>query len=335
MQPYNTGQIGFTEEQFQAALDGNLLPLRKVPKVDLHAHSTLSTPYDKVREIAPEVSAPPQYFTDFTDFMNYIAANYFPIYKDPEKVWKLHEACLAHMIEDGVIYSEMSYDLTTPERMGISWEEHSQKIREHINAVSDKITICCELGIKREMTKAAWSQLLPQALETNLFSSIDLYGDYDQGIVEEFQQLFNICREGKLKIKIHSGEFLSSDRIEEDLQALDVDGVQHGVTIVEKPQLMAQYAKRRIPFNVCPTSSVRLSHISSYKSHPIRQMFDAGLKVTIGTDDLSIFNSSLSEEYFHLYKSGLFSVAELEQIRQNGMSIYEEMYPIIERYRCQ
>lgn len=327
MQPYNSYHKGFTEEQFLSALDGDLTPLRSVPKVDLHAHSTLSTPYEKVKEIAPNVTAPPSFFSDFSDFMEYISNNYFPIYTEPLKVWKLHEACLDHMVTDGIVYSEMSYDLCTPERMGISWEEHSCRIAEHINAVSDKITICCELGIKRELPANKWQPLLSQALATGLFSSIDLYGDYEQGTVEEFKELFAICREQNLKIKIHSGEFLSSDRIEEDLQALEVDGVQHGITIVEKPHLMRRYAERNTPFNVCPTSSVRLSHVSSYKAHPIREMFDAGLRVTIGTDDLSIFNSSLSEEYLHLYRTGLFSVEELEQIRQNGLAVYEETYP--------
>lgn len=335
MQSYKSEHKGFTKAHFKAALEGNLLPLRSVPKVDLHAHSTLSTPYNRVREIAPEVAAPPTYFADFSDFMAYIADNYFPIYRDPQKVWQLHKACLEHMIEDGIVYSEMSYDLETPKRMGVSWEEHSQKIREHIETVSDKITICCELGIKRELKQSTWKTLLPEALNTNLFQSIDLYGDYEQGTVEEFQKLFAICRKKNLKIKIHSGEFLSSDRIEEDLQALDVDGVQHGITIVEKPDLMAKYAAKKVPFNVCPTSSVRLSHVQSYDVHPIREMFDAGLTVTIGTDDLSIFNSSLSEEYLHLYRSGLFTVKELEQIRQNGLMVYEEMSMEKQAMECQ
>lgn len=325
MQPYKTQQPNFTEQHFSDALSGDLSGLRSVPKVDLHAHSTLSTPFEKVKKIAPEVDTPPTSFSDFSDFMDYISRNYFPIYSDSIKVWQLHEACLEGMIEEGVIYTEMSYELTTPLRMGITWQEHAEKIKEQIRALSDSITICCEIGIKRESPREEWEHFLPQALDTGLFSSIDLYGDYEKGDVSQFSDLFNICRNRGLKVKIHSGEFTSSDYLENDLTSLTVDGIQHGITIVNYPELMERYAQLKTPFNVCPTSSVRLSHVNSYNEHPIRKMIDAGLHVTIGTDDLSIFNSTLSEEYLSLYKTGLYSVDELNKIRTNGIEVYQSM----------
>lgn len=328
MQPVTIQHQKFTEKDFQEGMIGNLNGLRSVPKVDLHAHSTLSTPFKKVKAIEPTVSQPPGDFSDFAHFMGYIKENYYPIYRNADKVWQLHEACLKGMVEDGVIYTEMSYDLSTPSRMNVSWDEHSQMIQEQLHKVSDSIKVCCELGIKREIAPKDLEELLPKALDTGMFSSVDLYGDYLSATVDSFKDALLECRKNGLKVKIHSGEFLSSDRIEEDLSAIAVDGVQHGITIVNKPHLMEKYAKLQIPFNVCPTSSVKLSHVSSYAKHPIRAMFDAGLNVTIGTDDISIFNSTLSEEYLHLFKSGLFSVNELNSIRQNGLRVFKKQYEI-------
>ena len=62
-----------------------------------------------------------------------------------------------------------------------------------------------------------------------------------------------------------------------------------------------------------------LSRAQSIATHPIRILFDHGVKVTINTDDLMIFDQSICDEYFNLFESGLFSAEELDVIRQQGI----------------
>ena len=74
-------------------------------------------------------------------------------------------------------------------------------------------------------------------------------------------------------------------------------------------------ADNRIRLNVCPTSNVMLGAVADLESHPIRALYDHGVDVTINTDDLMIFGQSVSDEYLNLYRAGVFTGDELEEIR--------------------
>ena len=63
-----------------------------------------------------------------------------------------------------------------------------------------------------------------------------------------------------------------------------------------------------------------LGRVSSLAEHPIRKLYDAGVKVTVNTDDVLVFGQSVSEELINLYRAGLFGAAELDDLRQNGLS---------------
>lgn len=82
-------------------------------------------------------------------------------------------------------------------------------------------------------------------------------------------------------------------------------------------------SKNKIQLNVCPTSNVMLRVVESYSVHPIRKLYDNGIPVTINTDDMLIFNQSVSQEYLNLFKSGLMNAEELDNIRETGLKEIE------------
>lgn len=71
--------------------------------------------------------------------------------------------------------------------------------------------------------------------------------------------------------------------------------------------------------NICPTSNIKLGRVASIDRHPIRRLFDAGVQVTVNTDDPLMFGSDLSEEFMLLHRAGLMTAAELDQIRQGSL----------------
>lgn len=78
-------------------------------------------------------------------------------------------------------------------------------------------------------------------------------------------------------------------------------------------------AKNQIQLNVCPTSNVILGTAESYETHPIKALYEAGVPVTVNTDDLLVFNQSVSQEYWNLFSCGLMTAKELDQIRNYGL----------------
>lgn len=79
-------------------------------------------------------------------------------------------------------------------------------------------------------------------------------------------------------------------------------------------------ADNKIQLNVCPSSNVMLGYAESYEKHPIKALYDNGVKVTINTDDLLLFDSSIENEYLLLYKAGALNLEQLNDIRMQGLS---------------
>ena len=77
--------------------------------------------------------------------------------------------------------------------------------------------------------------------------------------------------------------------------------------------------KNNIQLNVCPSSNVMLGYAKDYKNHPIKTLYENGVKVTINTDDLLIFDSSIENEYLLLFRSGALSAEQLDDIRLFGL----------------
>ncbi|MNE89847.1 Aminodeoxyfutalosine deaminase [compost metagenome] len=105
----------------------------------------------------------------------------------------------------------------------------------------------------------------------------------------------------------------------EAAEELELHEVHHGIAAAESPQVMRWLADHNICLNVCPTSNVMLGRTEDYSTHPVRALYDAGVPVTINSDDMLIFNQSVSEEYLNLYSSGLMSANELNDIRETGL----------------
>lgn len=78
-------------------------------------------------------------------------------------------------------------------------------------------------------------------------------------------------------------------------------------------------ADQQIQLNICPSSNVLLGYADSFKEHPIKKLYENGVNVTINTDDLLIFGSSIENEYLLLYRAGALNAMQLNEIRENGL----------------
>ena len=82
---------------------------------------------------------------------------------------------------------------------------------------------------------------------------------------------------------------------------------------------MKWLADLKIPLHISPVSNIALKRVKSYQTHPIRVLYDHGVKVTVNTDDVMLFDKGNSEQYLKLFNCGLFSAEELDEIRMNGL----------------
>ena len=104
------------------------------------------------------------------------------------------------------------------------------------------------------------------------------------------------------------------------VEQVELDEVQHGIAAADSEPVMRFLADNRIRLNICPTSNVMLRRVETLAAHPIRKLFDAGVIVTINTDDVLVFGQGVSEEFRNLFEVELFNADELELIRLAGLT---------------
>ncbi len=148
------------------------------------------------------------------------------------------------------------------------------------------------------------------------FDCVDLYGDEGAQPIEAFQPLYRMAKAQGMKLRAHVGEWGSADEVVRAVEVLELDEVQHGIAAASSPSTMRFLADHRILLNVCPTSNLLLSRVPSLREHPVRALYDAGVRVSINTDDQLMFGSTLSQEYLKLFECGLFTARELNDIRK-------------------
>jgi adenosine deaminase len=176
------------------------------------------------------------------------------------------------------------------------------------------------LGLSRHCPVLALERWLEPFLELGTFRTLDLYGDEFAQPIEVFVPLYRRAKAAGLRLKAHVGEWGTADDVWRAVELLELDEVQHGIAAAASPSTMRFLADAGVRLNVCPTSNVMLGRVARIEEHPIRRLFDAGIRVTVGSDDPLIFGTSLSREFLALFDAGVMTAAELDAIRLEALS---------------
>lgn len=136
---------------------------------------------------------------------------------------------------------------------------------------------------------------------------------------ELFQSAFEKALAGGLASVPHAGEVAGAESVWGALKTLKAERIGHGVRCLEDPALVAELRERQIPLEVCPTSNVCLGVAASIADHPLPRLLEAGLYVTINSDDPPMFNTTLTDEYLKIAEAFGFNVETIEQLALNAV----------------
>lgn len=148
---------------------------------------------------------------------------------------------------------------------------------------------------------------------------VDLLEHETAGAASVFTKAFETAREAGLGLRAHAGEGAGPESVWEAIRCLGVSRVAHGTRATEDLELARYLAEHVITLDMCPTSNYRLSVVDSIQAHPVRRLFDAGVKVTVSSDDPLFFNSDLTEELAMLQEVFAFTADEMLQLARNGI----------------
>jgi len=312
------------DNDFIKALESNNIDLMAtIPKSDLHNHAELGSRIEVLEQwYGKKIPRAPRKMKAFIDFEAYLENAFDEILKLDGFFEQNKTATFQQAKNDGIRVLQISIDsrfYKIHDATGAGISEIVEKVHKKI---APEILFVPQLGLDR---KHHLKQLLYEAellLETGHFQSVDLYGDELFGDVKNFIPFYRKAKSKGLVLTAHAGEYGTAESVRKTVELLELDQVQHGIAASDSEEVMRWLADNNIILNVCPTSNVMLCRAESIAKHPIRKLYDHGIKVTINTDDLMVFNQSVSEEYFNLYRAKVFDGEDLDKIRQNGLHAF-------------
>jgi adenosine deaminase len=294
--------------------------LQLVRKSDKHNHAGLGYRLNRFCAFAGTDIPKAGIMNSIAELDQYIKNWISPYYKSPESFEFALNATLEEAKEDGVFLLEMSIDIIWMKFFKHQVQSFFKTIDTVGQTVSGTMDFRPEIGIARGQSIETLEEDLEQFFYSGVFRSIDLYGDEEAAPINKYKKCFREAAHHGLKLKAHVGEFGNAEAIKEAVEALELQEVQHGIAAATDKNVMRWLADNKIVLNICPTSNIRLSRVASYKTHPARILFDSGVKITINSDDIMLFDATVSDEYRNLYHAGLFNAEELNAIRIAGLS---------------
>lgn len=148
------------------------------------------------------------------------------------------------------------------------------------------------------------------------FLALDL-ADNEEGFdPKPFAPLFAKARKAGLRITIHSGEAnspVAAQWVKDSVEVLGAERIGHGIQIIKDKNILNFIREKRIPLEVCPISNWLTQAFKTYEEHPIRELINSGVLVTINSDDPGIFATQLSDDYEVLHRVHGFTIADFER----------------------
>jgi adenosine deaminase len=135
----------------------------------------------------------------------------------------------------------------------------------------------------------------------------------------KFTHFFKTCRDSGFRTCIHAGEEGPADYVRQAL-GLGVDRIDHGIACLTDPTLVRDLAERKVPLTVCPLSNLRLKVVPSLPRHPLKAMMDAGLHVTVNSDDPPYFDGYVSENLIECQRALNLSLDDIVTLARNSFS---------------
>jgi aminodeoxyfutalosine deaminase len=146
---------------------------------------------------------------------------------------------------------------------------------------------------------------------------IGVGGDERHTGAEPFKDLYAEARDAGLRLTAHAGETIGSEAIWGSLN-IGAERLGHALSAIDDPELMSLLAERQVPLEICVTSNLRTGCCPQLMQHPVRSYFDAGLMVTLNSDDPALFESDLDAEYLLAHRAFEFTGEHLRELAANS-----------------
>lgn len=294
-----------------------------IPKAEIHAHIEGTAHPDLVRDHADRnrVDLTGLFDADghylWSDFTSFIAAYDLAssVFRTEAAMSDLAYDYARRCAADGTLYLEVFASPDHAAEAGLSYVAY----RDGLDAGFARAET--EYGLVTRIILVGVRHLGPDAVEAVArlaerhphprVTGFGMAGDERFGTLKDYARAFSLAADAGLGLTVHAGELDGADSVRAALDHLPISRVGHGVRAIEDPDLVRRLADEGIVLEVCPGSNVALGVFPDLASHPLAAFRDAGLKVTLNSDDPPFFHTSIGQEYDNAAKILGLSDSEL------------------------
>jgi aminodeoxyfutalosine deaminase len=307
--------------------------IRRLPKAELHLHLEGTITPETLVELSQRHDAAPLTLDEaraiyqYKDFAGFLMA--FKAVTERLRTSEDYELISSRMLErlamQGIVHAEVYVAVGVVYYWGRSEFEPLFEGMERARKRAEQ-----ELGITaywifdavRHFGVEAAGRVFHKAAEMHdehpSIIGIGIGGDERQTGADAFRDLYAEARMAGLRLTAHAGESAGPESIWGAIN-IGAERIGHGLTAIEDPELMAVLAERQIPVEICITSNIRTGCCHSLTVHPVHSYFDAGLMVTLNSDDPAMFGSNLMDEYALARNEFAFTNEQLRELAANSI----------------
>lgn len=298
-----------------------LNPFVSLPKVELHRHLEGSLRLITMSEIARQhgVTVPdttynlsglvqvqdqdPMTFTNFLDKFKTLRL----FYKSPDVIHRVTREAVEDAAHDNIRYLELRFTPVALSRAEgfplhdvMDWVLASAREAAKKNNIKVGLIASVNRHESPELAEqVAW--LAAERIQDGLVG-LDLAGNEAEFMSDPFHEIFKEAKQSGLHVTIHAGEWGSAANVRDAIENLGAERIGHGVRVMEDENVVALAKEHKTAFEVCVTSNYQSGVVGSRTKHQLPGMIEAGLNVTVNTDDPSVSRITLSHEYHQIFE---------------------------------
>jgi len=307
--------------------------IKAIPKAELHLHiegtlepglmmqlakrNDVQLPYNSVEEIRQAY--------DFSDLQSFLDIYYAgaAVLQGRQDFHDLTYAYLERAAADNVRHVEIFFDPQTHTDRGIEFTTVLDGIHGALVAgeaqlgITFRLIMCFLRHLSADAAMATLDSALPHK---DRLHAVGLDSSEVGHPPSKFARVFDRAREAGLLTVAHAGEEGPPEYIREALDLLKVRRIDHGVRCLEDPELVERLVDEQIPLTVCPLSNVKLRVFDTLEQHNLAKLLDAGLCVTVNSDDPAYFGGYIGDNFLQVRQALGLDANELQTLARNAFT---------------
>jgi len=299
--------------------------IKKLKKIELHLHLDGSVELNTISKITNEnidILKGKMIAKDKCENLSeYLTKFDTPIkcMQTKENLVLIAKDLVNYLEKENVIYAEIRFAPMFHTKEGISYEEVIESVLEGLNSnnnVKTNLILCMMRGFPKE-DNLKTIEIAEKYLNKGV-CALDLAGAEDKYPLIDYIDLFDIIKEKNIPFTIHAGENGSHKEIDLAIE-IGTKRIGHGIHAYENNNTIKNLKEKNILLEICPTSNIQTNSIDKYENHPIYNFYESGINICINTDNKTVSNISLTDEYIKLYNAFNFNTHDFKIMNVNAI----------------